>query len=69
MMKLSPQLTCVQKRSALHKKNGVVLPVLKIAPGGHEHLYTVVAKVFVPRTPLEVLEGIARTASEEAQKV
>ena len=36
--------------------------------GGHEHIYTVVPKVFVLRMPIEVLEVIARTASKEAQE-
>ena len=48
--------------------NGVVHPVLKFAPIGHEHLFTVVPRVFVPRVPLDVLEELARTASDEAKK-
>ena len=50
------------------KRNGVVLPVFKVRSSWTRELFTVVPKVFVPRMPLEVLEGIARTASEEAQK-
>ena len=47
------------------KKNGGALSVFKFALGGHEHRNTVVPEAFVPRMPLE---GIARTAPEEAQK-
>ena len=41
-------------------------PALKFAPDGDEHLSTGVPKLYAPDLAVEVSEGLAHTASDEA---
>ena len=49
-------------------ENGFFLPAFRFAPAGDEHLFTVAPGAYIPHLSVEVLEQIARTASDEAKE-
>ena len=49
-------------------ETGIVFAAFRFTPVGDEHLFTIAPGAYIPHLSLEVLEQIARVASDEAKK-